>query len=67
VASRDPIHRTLIAKRGAATRWNPDARRDLNAERLAEHIRRVVDAAPPLTPEQVERLSTLLRAGASAA
>jgi hypothetical protein len=34
---------------------------------LAEHIMRVVDAAPPLTPEQVERLSTLLRAGASAA
>lgn len=33
---------------------------------LAEHIRRAVDAAPPLTPEQLERLSTLLRSAANA-
>jgi hypothetical protein len=35
--------------------------RDFKADRLAEHIRRVVDAAPPLTAEQRDRLSALLR------
>lgn len=38
-----------------------EARRDLHAARLAEHIKRVVDSAPPLTPEQRDRLSALLR------
>ena len=37
------------------------ARRDLRAERLAEHIQRVVDVAPPLTDSQRSRLSALLR------
>jgi hypothetical protein len=37
-----------------------DATRDLAAERLAEHVRRVVAAAPPLTPEQIDRLRGLL-------
>lgn len=32
---------------------------------LAEHIRRVVDAAPALTPEQRDRLALLLRPGAA--
>jgi len=32
---------------------------------LAEQIKRIVDAAPPLTPEQVERIRTLLQAEAS--
>lgn len=41
-----------------------DARRRLKAERLAEYIRKTVDAAPPLTPEQRDRLSILLRGGA---
>lgn len=38
-----------------------DARRNLAAEKLAEHVRRVVDAAPPLTPEQRDRIAALLR------
>jgi hypothetical protein len=38
-----------------------DARRDLAAERLAEHIRKTVDGAPPLTAEQRDRLALLLR------
>ncbi|MEJ7647957.1 MAG: hypothetical protein WKF57_02755 [Nakamurella sp.] len=38
-----------------------NARRDLRAERLAEHITRTVAQAPPLTREQSERLATLLR------
>jgi hypothetical protein len=60
MAAHDPTARRRYASRAAQARWNPETRRDLAAERLAEHIRRVVDAAPPLTPEQVERLSTLL-------
>lgn len=43
-----------------------DARRNLRAERLAEHIRRTVEVAPPLTPEQRDRLALLLRGGAVA-
>lgn len=37
-----------------------DARRDLAAASLADRIRATVDAAPPLTPEQRERLAALL-------
>lgn len=39
-----------------------DARRRMRAERLADYIRRTVDAAPPLTAEQRDRLALLLRA-----
>lgn len=42
------------------------AERDLRVERLAEYIERVVDAAPPLTPEQRDRLALLLRGGDAA-
>jgi len=31
------------------------------SDRLAEHIQRVVDAAPPLSPDQRDRLAVLLR------
>ncbi len=41
-----------------------DARRDFAAERLAEVVRRVVDAAPPLTAQQRDTIATLLRAPA---
>ena len=37
------------------------ARRNLRAERLAMYIKRAVDAAPPLTAEQRDRLALLLR------
>ena len=40
-----------------------EARRDLRAERLADQIRKTVDAAPPLSREQLDRLATLLRGG----
>lgn len=36
------------------------ARSELVTETLAAHIKRVVDAAPPLTAEQLERLRALL-------
>jgi len=40
-----------------------DARRCLKTERLADYIKKTVDAAPPLTPEQRDRLAILLRGG----
>lgn len=43
-----------------------EARRDLAAARLAEHIKRVVDAAPPLSDVQRDQLALLLRSGSSA-
>ncbi len=38
-----------------------DARRELAAAKLEEHIRAVVAAAPPLTSEMQDRLTVLLR------
>lgn len=55
------------ARLAALTRHRPaddpalhDAARDLAALRLEEHIRRVVDTAPPLTEEQAAKLRALL-------
>ncbi len=42
-----------------------DARQKLRVARAEDYIRKLVDAAPPLTEEQVRRLSVLLN-GASA-
>lgn len=44
-----------------------DARRNLAAERLARYIRQTVDAAPPLTPEQRDKLALILTGGAPGA
>lgn len=44
-----------------------EARRNLRAERLADYIKKNVAAAPPLTPEQRDRLALLLRGGPDAA
>jgi hypothetical protein len=43
-----------------------DARRDLRVARAEDYIRALVDAAPPLTEEQLHRLSVLLTAKAAA-
>lgn len=40
-----------------------ELRRQLKAERLEDHIKRTVEAAPQLTPAQREKLATLLRGG----
>jgi len=53
------------ARIAATKRHHPDADvsddlRTLAALRLEEHIKRVVDAAPALTSEQLDRLRTLL-------
>lgn len=65
--------RTRVVARLAATQrfHGPDdprvhdLRRDLRAAELEEHITRLVDQAPPLTHEQVERLRSLLPPTAS--
>ena len=55
------------ARIAALTRHHPDDQqtidlaRDFKAERLAEYIERVVDAAPPLTQAQRDNLAILLR------
>ena len=52
----------------AARQGTPDeiviARRELAEANLEQHIREVVDAAPPLTAAQRERLALLLNPGA---
>ncbi len=40
--------------------------RDLRAARLYDHIKRTVDAAPPLTPAQLNKLCLLLGGGDTA-
>jgi len=61
----DSQRRYLQAKHAAAVRWGKpnqtETARDLAAAKLADYIARVVDAAPPLTPEQRDRLALLLR------
>lgn len=42
-------------------------RADYAAEKLAEYIEQVIAAAPPLTPEQRDRLALLLRPTSGAA
>jgi hypothetical protein len=59
------------SKIAATKRSNPSAdvtelRRQLKAERLAEHIQSVVDTAPPLTEGQRARIAALLRSGGDA-
>jgi hypothetical protein len=43
-----------------------DARRNLAAAKLAAHIKRIVDAAPPLTDQQIQELRRLLPAAEEA-
>lgn len=64
------IARANLGSAEAEARRNPSPerrervatlRRDYRALALEEHIAEVVAAAPPLTPEQRERLAALLR------
>ncbi len=59
------------ARLAATRRHHPDAdtsllERDLRAARAEDYIKRVVDAAPPLTAAQRERIALALRGGAPA-
>ena len=60
--------RSLQAKHAAAVRWDKpnqgETARDLAAAKLADYIKRTVDAAPPLTADQCDRLALLLRPAA---
>ncbi len=72
MAAKDPTSRRLSSRIAATTRHHPNAdttelRRDLRAARAEDYIRRIVDQAPPLTPEQRDRLALLLRGGSNAA
>lgn len=60
-----PNWRQIRARIGGTVAANPDADvsedlRDMRIARLEEQITRVVDEAPPPTPEQLERLRALL-------
>lgn len=52
----------------ASRRHDPEeiaeARRDLAAAKLAQYVERVVAEAPPLSPEQADRIAALLRGAA---
>ena len=64
-----PDQRSARARVAAMRRHHPNDNKtdelaaDFKADRLAEHITRVVHAAPPLTPAQRDRLALLLRGG----
>lgn len=60
--------RSIQGRLAAETRHRPqgnhdDLRRDFAAAKLEDYISRVVAEAPPLTPEQRDRLALLLRSG----
>jgi hypothetical protein len=42
----------------------PELRRDLAAEQLADYVTKIVAQAPPLSPEQRDRIANLLRPAA---
>lgn len=43
-----------------------EARRNLKALRLEEYVQKAVSEAPELSPDQLERIAALLRAGGGA-
>jgi hypothetical protein len=65
---------TWQQKRGQLARQSKDLppghpkleelRRDIRAERLAEQVKEVVEASPPLTDSQIDRIVAILRASA---
>ncbi len=62
-----PETRRLIGLVGSAKRYGHphqrEAERDLRASQLRDHIKAVVDAAPPLTTTQRAELAAMLTAG----
>lgn len=59
--------RQAVARVGAAKRWGKDeseVRRDLAIERRRAFIERVLEDAPPLSPEQREQLRSILQSAA---
>lgn len=60
-----PEQRTERAKLAARTRWDNEHDRAFYADVLERKIAEVVAKAPPLTPEQIEHLRSLLGSAAS--
>ena len=63
--------KTARARLAAASRHHPDSnhvdlRRDLAAAKLETYVQRILDAAPPLTADQRDRVSALLHLGGGA-
>lgn len=50
----------LVRHRGADDPAVLEAKRELAAENIASYVERVVAGAPPLTPEQRDRIAALL-------
>jgi len=66
LASPDPTVRTLSAANAAHVRHgtaNRQVAADLAAARLALYIKKIVDAAPPLSAATRDKLALLLRGG----
>jgi hypothetical protein len=64
VPASDPDVRRAIARKAALSRWGGDtgeADRDLATDLIASYIEKVVSQAPPLSQEQVARLTQLIR------
>lgn len=71
MAAKSPVRRRLVGTIAAIEKHNgPDDHRigelraELATESIAEHIRKVIDAAPPLSASQRERLALLLHPAA---
>ncbi|MGH9288052.1 MAG: hypothetical protein ACRD0V_07165 [Acidimicrobiales bacterium] len=66
MAASNPKLRELAGRVGGhGDRVSDDLRRELLELRLSIHIEKLVADAPPLTAEQVERISALLRPAAT--
>jgi hypothetical protein len=59
-------HVGVVARTQPGSEALKDARRNLAAEKLATYVSRTVESAPPLTPEQRDRIASLLRSGSAA-
>jgi hypothetical protein len=67
MAAKDKRRQRAVSVISAATRWGgpddprlPELYQELHALELEEHLRRLVNAAPPLSDEQRGRLAALL-------
>ena len=62
---------SALARHAAAVRWDKpnvdETSRNLATERIADYVTNVVASAPPLTPEQRDRITALLRGAGDAA
>jgi hypothetical protein len=69
MAARSPVRRRLVSAVANLERHHPEdpripeLRAELAAEKIADHIAKVVASAPPLSAAQRERLALLLHPG----